>query len=47
MGGALLGIADTLSASAVLLLAFNPLAEAVLRDENHRLHPSVFDNYRR
>lgn len=43
----LLGIADTVSASAVLLLAFNPLTGAILREENHRIDPSVLDSYRR
>jgi hypothetical protein len=35
----LLGIADMVRASAVLLLAFNPSSGAILRDENHRLDP--------
>lgn len=42
----LLGVADAVSASAALLLAFNPTTGAVLRDENYRLDPTLLDNYR-
>jgi DNA-binding CsgD family transcriptional regulator len=43
----LLRIADMVSASGVLLLAFNPSTGAVQREENHRLDASLLDSYRR
>jgi DNA-binding CsgD family transcriptional regulator len=44
---AFIGIADMVRASAALLLAFNPATGTLLREENHRLDPSVLDDYRR
>jgi DNA-binding CsgD family transcriptional regulator/PAS domain-containing protein len=44
---AILGIADAVGASAAVLFAFNPSNGAVLRDENHRVDPSVLTDYRR
>jgi DNA-binding CsgD family transcriptional regulator len=44
---ALIGIADMVRASATLLLAFNPANGALLRDENHRIDPTLLDDYRR
>ena len=46
-GRAIIGVADLVRASDVLLLAFNPSTGAVLRDEQHRFDPSVVDTYRR
>lgn len=43
----LLGVADSVRASAILLLAFSPSTGALLREENHRLDPRLLDDYGR
>jgi DNA-binding CsgD family transcriptional regulator len=43
---AMIAITDAVGGSATVLLAFNPSSGALLREENHRLDPSVLDDYR-
>jgi DNA-binding CsgD family transcriptional regulator/PAS domain-containing protein len=42
----LLSIADSVSASAIVLFSFNPTTGAILREENHRFDPQGVEAYR-